>query len=259
MFYKKEKSGFEYFFSDIFDDENFVHAFSTRVSKNTNNFALIDKSNLQDSKVLKNRKLFCSAFDIDENSLLMPEQTHSSNIKIVSSHNNHDLSNTDAIIVSEEDIAGMLFFADCTPLILYSKKHRVFAMIHAGWRGSAASISSKTVEIMKKEMNINPCDIKAAIGVCISKCCFETNEDIAQKLKNSLEMPACDIIFEKDKKIYADLKRINALQLIEQGIKDIDIMEYCSVCQNDLFFSYRKEHATTKRHAILAKMKKKRG
>ena len=109
---------------------------------------------------------------------------------------------------------------------------------------------------MKSELNINPSEIKAAIGACISKCCFEINEDIKEKLNNSLNKDCSQTIFyEKNKKIFADLKAINKLQLEEEGIKDIDIMEYCSVCQNDLFFSYRKENSTAKRHAILAQMK----
>lgn len=257
MFHKKEKNGFQYFISDIFGDESFVHAFSSRVGKNDNDFALLNKNNCKDEKICENRKLFCNSLDINEKNLVMPEQTHSSNIKIISSGNIEDLSNTDGIIVTKEGIAGMLFFADCTPLILYSKKDRIFALLHAGWKGSAANIAGKAVEIMHQKLGVEPENIKAAIGACISKCCFEINEDVAQKLTLSLKNRHNNAIEERGGKIFADLKKINSSQLIEQGIKDIDIMEYCSVCQNDLFFSYRKENSTAKRHAITAQMKKR--
>ena len=72
--------------------------------------------------------------------------------------------------------------------------------------------------------------------------------------------PACVLTFcvspVQNNKIFADLKAINKLQLEEEGIKDIDIMEYCSVCQNDLFFSYRKEKGITARHSAVMKIKR---
>ena len=256
MFHLKEKNTTKYIISDIFNDNNFIHAFSTRISGGDKNFALMDKNDLQNVHIKNNRKKFLSIFDIDENSLVIPEQTHSSNIKIINSTNIPSLQNTDGIIIAEKGIAGMLFFADCTPVILYSKKYQTFALIHAGWKGTAESISAKAARIMISELNIPPSAIKAAIGACISKCCFEINNDIKEKLKNSLDKDQSKTIFNKtNNKIFADLKTINKLQLEEEGIKDIDIMEYCSVCQNDLFFSYRKEYSTTKRHAVLAQMK----
>ena len=45
-------------------------------------------------------------------------------------------------------------------------------------------------------------------------------------------------------------------QLIESGVKstNIDICPYCTVCDNNLFFSYRKENATTNRHSAVIKL-----
>ena len=45
-----------------------------------------------------------------------------------------------------------------------------------------------------------------------------------------------------------DLKRINARQLEEIGVEKIDICPYCTSCNNDLFYSYRKENGTKERH-----------
>ena len=56
--------------------------------------------------------------------------------------------------------------------------------------------------------------------------------------------------------IYIDLKGINKQQLIEVGVKpeNIDVCTYCTVCNNDLFFSYRNENATTNRHSAVIKL-----
>ena len=49
-----------------------------------------------------------------------------------------------------------------------------------------------------------------------------------------------------------DLKQINKRQLEEFGVSKIDLCPYCTSCNNDLFYSYRKENGTTERHyAIL--------
>ena len=56
--------------------------------------------------------------------------------------------------------------------------------------------------------------------------------------------------------IYVDLKGINKRQLIGAGMKseNIDVCNFCTVCNNSLFFSYRKENATTNRHSAVVKL-----
>ena len=61
----------------------------------------------------------------------------------------------------------------------------------------------------------------------------------------------------RDGKIYVDLKEMNKRQLMEEGIKEenIDVCPYCTSCDNNLFYSYRKEGATTNRHSVIIKLK----
>ena len=136
-------------------------------------------------------------------------------------------------------------FADCTPLIFYDTKQKIGAVSHAGWRGTAASIGVKTVRKMKS----NPEDIIAIIGPAISICCYEVSEEVRDELlktvKNTSE------IYENRN---VDLKNINARQLEEIGVKNIDICPYCTSCNNDLFYSYRKENGTKKRHYAVLKL-----
>ena len=56
---------------------------------------------------------------------------------------------------------------------------------------------------------------------------------------------------------FVDLKEINKRQLEQSGVKNIDVCPYCTVCDNDMFFSYRKENATTNRHGAILKLKRK--
>ncbi len=180
------------------------------------------------------------------------KQIHSDNIETVKEDKSF-YDNTDALISSNPDSIMVLNYADCTPVILYSKKDNIAAVIHAGWRGTAKNIAKKTSLKMQKDFNIKPENIIALIGPAIGKCCFETNEDVFSQLVNS---DSYDVYTKKGDKYYIDLKLLNKYQLENTGIKNIDICDYCTFCMSDIFFSYRKEKGVTARHSAVVKIKR---
>lgn len=181
--------------------------------------------------------------ELRANRVLSPVQTHSDNIEIVDERNEYP--NTDGLILTKPNEAAYLRFADCTPLIFYDKKQKIAAISHAGWRGTAQKIGVKTVE----KMNSNPEDIIALIGPAISICCYEVSEEVRDTLLQTVQQK--DGLF-KGRNV--DLKSINARQLEEIGVREIDICPYCTSCNNDLFYSYRKENGTSERHFAVAKL-----
>ena len=58
--------------------------------------------------------------------------------------------------------------------------------------------------------------------------------------------------------MFVDLKQINKIQLLASGIEKIDLSEYCTSCQSELFFSYRKENGKTARHSAVIIMREKK-
>ena len=102
---------------------------------------------------------------------------------------------------------------------------------------------------MKNNFNTNPKDITAVIGPAISFKNFETSKEIVNKLKATIKNP--EGLFNDN---HADLKGINARQLMETGVEKIDICPYCTVDDNDKFFSYRKENKTKNRHSAFIKL-----
>ncbi len=185
-------------------------------------------------------KLFLS-----ENIKISPQQTHSSNVKIINQKTKY--LDTDALIIPKSGFSVYLRFADCTPLIFYDSINKIGAVSHAGWRGTAAKIGVKTIEKMKDELGTNPKDVIALIGPAIGVCCYEVSDDVKEELLSTVEDKG-GLFLNKN----VDLKKINARQLLETGVKKIDICPFCTSCNNDLFYSYRKENGTNKRHyAIL--------
>jgi YfiH family protein len=111
--------------------------------------------------------------------------------------------------------------------------------VHAGWRGTAASIAGKAVEAMAQEFGSKPENIRAAIGPNIGVCCFETDADVPEAMLSAFGKEARPFLFPKGDKYYVNLKEINAQVLHRAGVTNIDISTDCTVCQCHRFWSHR--------------------
>lgn len=218
----------------------------------TRNFVLTHSSRTDLENIAKDNRIFLKD-KLNCTEITTAIQTHSSNIEIIQ-ENKYLYQNTDALISNIPDSVLLMNFADCVPIILYSEKDNTGAIIHAGWRGTAAKIAAKTVNKLREELNINPKYIKALIGPSIGKCCFETGEEVFEQLIENKENE--DLYEKKNNKYYIDLKLINKRQLLETGLENIDICSYCTCCMSDIFFSYRKENGITARHSAIIKIKR---
>lgn len=214
---------------------------------------LLTKEKVQPQNVLKNRNIICDYLQIKESDFITPEQTHSANIQIVKE--GCEYQNTDGLILAESNKAIYLNFADCTPLIFYDEIQNIGAISHAGWRGTAQKIASLTVEKMTNDFDCKTKDIKVLIGPAICEKCYNVGEDVYNQLKSTVKNSK-GLFLQKEKEIFADLKNINKQQLIETGISltNIDVCPYCTCCDNNLFFSYRKENGTQNRHNAVLKL-----
>lgn len=198
-------------------------------------------------EIKENKDLILDYLSISENNLIKPQQVHKDNIQIVDDR--IEYPNCDSLILNQKNKAIYLNFADCTPIILYDIKNEIASIAHAGWRGTALKIASKTVLKMMDVFKTNPKDVIALIGPCISFNEFETYDEAIEMLKKSVKNQTG--LFNSN---YADLKGINKRQLEEIGVEKIDVCPYCTVKDNDKFFSYRKENKTAKRHSALIKL-----
>jgi len=226
--------------------DKFKHIFTTKES-----FIKTDEENSKNTAKL-NKGLILDYLKIDN--LIEIKQTHTSNISIASKTPDF-IDNTDGVILYKPGSATILNFADCTPVILYDPKNKVAAGLHAGWRGTADSICKKGVKLMVENFNSKPSDIIAAIAPCIGQEAFETGIEVYEKLKGTIQNPDTTEFFRfKNDKVYPDLAKINAVQLMEAGLKTIDISHFKTCKDNEFFFSYRHENKTTNRISMVIKI-----
>ena len=146
--------------------------------------------------------------------------------------------NADAIITEKKKIPIAVLTADCVPLLIFDKKRKMIAAIHAGWRGAYKGIIQKVIKFMfvkgcKKE------DMIVAIGPCISV----KNYEVKKKFKdNFLKKDKKNIKFFKNKKnkIYFDLLNYSKKQVKLNQIKNIDPLNIDTFNKKNNFFSARR-------------------
>lgn len=206
------------------------------------------------TEIERNKDLICKNIGIEKQHFISPVQTHSANI-VVANANQTNYPDTDALILTDSKLGIFLNFADCTPVILYDEIQNIGAVVHAGWRGTAQNIVSKTVQKLVNDFGAKPRDIKAVIGPAIGFCCYNVGEDVLSQLKETVNTFK-GLSEIRHGNIFVDLKNINKQQLVEAGVGDIDVTKYCTVCNNDMFYSYRNENATTRRHSAVLRLKK---
>ena len=185
--------------------------------------------------VQQNLFLFCRDLGISPQALARSYQIHGD--VIWETKEPGYTSGYDAIIAHAPGIFAGVGIADCCPILLADPFRQTSAAIHAGWKGTVAQIVSKTASAMILQGS-NPADILAYIGPCISLTHFEVGDEVAEQFEFK-EMGA--------ERWHVDLKATNEAQLRNVGISQIEISEYCTIENNDLFFSHRKEKGITGR------------
>ncbi len=171
------------------------------------------------------------------------KQIHSSDVLAVQSLCTGELGSGDALVTGERGVRLSIRTADCVPLLFADPVRRAVAATHAGWRGTAAGISRRTVERMIGDYGCVAADIRVAIGPSIGPCCYEVSEDVAVQFSGYA--PGCG-------KTMLDLVEINLAQLVEAGVHEIDAMRLCTRCDAQRFHSFRRDAESSGRmHAVI--------
>ena len=199
--------------------------------------------------VRENFTRFCAAVGTDVHALVKNHQIHSNLVRpvsradILSDPAAPGVFEADGLVTDVPGLCLTIFSGDCIPVLLYDPVRRCAAAAHAGWRGTAAGIAARAVEVMTADYGCRPENILAAIGPGIGPCCFETHADVPDAMEASLGRDALPFIqpLPAPGKFQVDLKRINARWLERAGIDPgrIVLCSACTACRRDEFWSHR--------------------
>jgi YfiH family protein len=167
-------------------------------------------------------------------------QVHGNVVHPVGADYDGALPHGDGMVTRAPGIALGIFTADCVPVLLIDAARGIAGALHAGWRGSLANIASEGVRAMVA-LGARVHEIRAATGPAIGICCFEVDEELANRFIAAMRQSSAHVRAGRAGKAYLDLRAIVRGQLERSGLDPHAIVSMgpCTRCANDRYFSRR--------------------
>jgi YfiH family protein len=215
---------------------------------------------VNDSKdnVIKNRKKLSEIIEFPTEEWVCSEQVHDHHIKKVTRSDRgkgvyvyeEGVPNTDGIYTDESHVLLTSVYADCVPLYFFVPSRGLIGLAHAGWKGTVKQIASRMVNCWVEDEGVNIEDILVAIGPSIHDCCYIVDDRVINEVDQTLTVGDKPPYTEVSSGQYSlHLSNLNHLLLKKMGIreKNILISSRCTSCEEDLFFSHRRDQGKTGR------------
>ena len=133
----------------------------------------------------------------------------------------------DGHVSSLPDTAVAVGIADCMPIFI-AHPSGAFALLHSGWRGTAAGIFDHGLGMLTSA-GLAAADVTVHLGPAICGRCYEVGPDVHARLTGTTPAGPKPI----------DLRAIVADQARRAGVRRVSISTACTRCDNDRFFSHR--------------------
>ena len=191
------------------------------------------------NNIKKNLKIVKRKIGKKSKEIFLVKQIHSNKFIFLSKNakiKNRSI-NADAIITEKKNFPIAILTADCVPLLLFEKKRKMIAAIHAGWKGAFKGVINKVIKFMLKK-GCSRKDITVAVGPSIT----QKNYNVKLNFKNKfIKKHKKNKIFFKNinKLIYFDLPNYIKSQLKFNKISKIDMINIDTYDKKNNFFSAR--------------------
>ncbi len=194
--------------------------------------------------VVENRRLLCEAVGADPDGATMAWQRHGATITraeprgVVTPGTVYE--HCDGLWTDEPGRAMLLLTADCLPVALVrTAKEPALAILHIGWRGLLAGIVAEGVRAL------GPGPLAAVIGPGIGPCCYEVGDEVAGPFREAFGE---DVVRES----HLDLWTCAERALRAAGCAHVERLDECTSCNDERFFSHRRDEGRTGRQGVIA-------
>ena len=243
---------------------NFIHAFSPRSFDREKGVCeeLLLGRNADPRSSSLHRQLLLENLKIDSEELFFVKQVHGDRVFVLDdpqkSVDQVEQEEADALITHLTGKPIAVLTADCVPVILYDPEKHVAGVIHAGRKGTQMNIVSKTISMLSRSYGTRPQDLVMALGPAIGGCCYEVEGSCIVPFRKTYPDWEDIVVTNSKNKFMLDLLKANEMDGVRAGISIQNIHQSgeCTSCNNDRWFSYRKE-GTTGRIVTLAMLLEK--
>ncbi len=121
--------------------------------------------------------------------------------------------------------------ADCVPVYLLDADARAVALLHAGWRGTAAGILPRGIALLGRRWGADPGRLLVHLGPAICGACYEVGPEVFRALGEEVPPDAAPV----------DVRGVLARQANAAGVppESITVSELCTLCGDGNLFSHR--------------------
>jgi len=138
----------------------------------------------------------------------------------------------DAIWTEERGLGLVVVTADCLPIALVRDGGTPgVCLVHAGWRGLAEGVIEAAVTALGGP-------ISAAVGPGIGPCCYEVGSEVSRRFG--------------ERGGTLDLRAVAGRTLRHAGVERVEHVDACTACDEERFFSHRRDRGLTGRQGALA-------
>lgn len=189
-------------------------------------------------KVAENRARLCAAVGADPAELSFNRQVHGVGVRAADPSRRGRPG--DALWSDVPGRALLALGADCLPVVIARAQGErpALAAAHVGWRGLLAGI------VERAAAPIGP-GFHAVVGPGIGPCCYEVGAEVAEPFRAQLGREVL-----KGRRL--DLRRAAEIALLRAGASAVEHVGLCTACHPDLFFSFRRDGASTGSQGVIA-------
>ncbi len=118
--------------------------------------------------------------------------------------------------------------ADCIPIYLAAGS-RMFALLHAGWRGIAAGVLERGVALLGERSGVVPGRMVMHLGVGICGDCYEVGPEVVKALEGRRVRRPTQL----------DLRDVLVQRAARLGMGEVTRSPHCTSCGRDEYFTHR--------------------
>lgn len=211
-------------------------------------------------KVIENVKKVLETAKIKPKEIYTGQQTHSANVTYVDGKNGEEFVfgktfiNTDGLITDQRNVALLIKFADCTPVVLFDPVNQVQASVHSGWRGTTKRISLNAINQMEQKFSCKRENILAYVGPSIDQANYEVGLEVYEEFKDFQNRD--EFFVPKGEKYLLSMLDANIAILKEAGIKEENMdVERASTYTDSRLHSARAEGKDYQLNGIVTMIK----